>query len=188
MTAPAHRATEARVELWSKTVGIVGGLLSAVGLVWGLFANVHEQRRQLRWEQAKYGRELVGEMLADPQARAALLMLDYEARAYEVRPGDTTRITAATVWTALDTGNVRLEADWVFVRDSFDRLLFHVAGLEHAVRTGLVAFDDVRYPLGYYVAKMRGHETTVRGYARAFGYGPAADLLARFDAAGEATR
>jgi hypothetical protein len=175
--------TEARVELWSKTVGIVGGLLSAVGLVWGLFANVHEQRRQLRWEQAKYGRELVGAMLADPPAKAALLMLDYESRAYEVRPGDTTRITSATVWTALDTANVGLEADWVFVRDSFDRLLYHVAGLEHAVRTELVEFDDVRYPLGYYVAKMRGHEDVVRGYARAFGYGPAADLLARFDAA-----
>lgn len=146
-----NSSTKEKFDITAKTVGIIGGVLSAIALVITLQSSTEQRARELRWKQANLAMELVDTMLSDPQAFDALRMVDWNGREYKINDKGKTLIGTQDVISALDIdNNNNLSAKGVFVRESFDRLFYHMGRMERSVKTELIVFDDVRSPLGYY--------------------------------------
>src|SRR5688572_21275253 len=73
-----------RFDVISKTVAIIGGLISAIVLILTLQGSTYQRERELRWNQARLAMELVGAMLSDPQAFNALRMIDWNRYEYQI--------------------------------------------------------------------------------------------------------
>jgi hypothetical protein len=114
-----------------------------------------QRARELRWRQASAGREIVNEMLSDEYGDAALTMLDWSGREYEIAPGHQVTVTHADYVAALRVDNLQFADKEQYTRDCFDTLFYYMGTMEHLRESGLVGFDDVVYPLDYYANRMR---------------------------------
>src|SRR5262245_6802588 len=147
--------TKDRFDVASKVVAIIGGLISASILILTLHASTEQRARELRWNQAKLAMELEDGMLKDPQAFNALNMTDWENKEYTVE-GNKVVISSKEVQQALDVNNnFNLPPNGVFIRESFDRLFFHLGKMERSIQSNLIRFEDVRSPIDYYVRFLR---------------------------------
>src|SRR4051812_40361669 len=63
-----------RIDVASKGIAIVGGIISAVALIITLQGGTAQRSQEHRWNQAKLAMDLVSGMLSDPQAFDALRM------------------------------------------------------------------------------------------------------------------
>jgi len=143
--------TKDRFEATAKVVAILGGIISAIALVVTLRSSTEQRASELRWKQANLAMELVDTMLSDPQAFNAFRMIDWYGRTYQISIDKEAVIGIEEVRYSLDVqNNFNLSPSDVFVRESFDRLFYHMGRMERSVRTELIKFDDVRSPLGYY--------------------------------------
>jgi hypothetical protein len=126
--------------------------------------------------------EFLDTMLADRQAFDAMRMIDWGQRKYEISGGRTELITSKDVRDALDVrNNAGLSPSGVYVRESFDRLFHHLGKIERSLRSGLIAFDDVRSPLGYYVPILtKTYGDVLAPYMKQLGHDDARSLLQRF--------
>lgn len=145
-----------RFDMASKTVAIVGGLISAIVLIVSLKANTAQRARELRWGQAKLAAELEDDMLIDdPQAFNALRMIDWTAYDFTIE-GKKVRITRDEVRKSLDVeNNNNLPPNGAFIRESFDRLFYRMGKMERALKSNLINFEDVCSPMDYYVPFLR---------------------------------
>jgi hypothetical protein len=185
-----RQRTKDRFEVAAKLIAIVGGIVSALGLIITLQGGLTQQARQLRWNQAKLAMEFVDAMLSDRQAFDALRMIDWGQRVYEISPGRTELITSAHVREALDVrNNARLSPSGVYVRECFDRLFHHLGKMERSLKSGLIAFEDIRSPLAYYVPILtRTYGDVVTPYMKQLGHDDAQALLQRFPSTPQAPR
>jgi hypothetical protein len=69
--------------------------------------NREQRQRELRWEQARAAKELLDEMLSDEGTDAALTMLDWEGREYEVAPNVMKLINGEDRLAALRVTNLK---------------------------------------------------------------------------------
>ena len=146
-----NQLTKERFEVTAKVVAILGGIISAIALVVTLQSSTEQRASELRWKQANLAMELVDTMLSDSQAFDALRMIDWYDRTYQISVDEEAVISSEDVRYSLDVqNNDNLSPSGVFVRESFDRLFYHMGRMERSVRTELIKFDDVRSPLGYY--------------------------------------
>lgn len=146
-----NQLTKERFEVTAKIVAILGGIISAIALVVTLQSSTEQRASELRWKQANLAMELVDSMLSDSQAFDALRMIDWSGRTYLISIDEEAVIGTEEVRNSLDVqNNNNLSPSGVFVRESFDRLFYHMGRMERSVRTELIKFDDVRSPLGYY--------------------------------------
>ena len=172
------------VKAWIETVSRLAAIIA------GLFA-IHKGRREvqqnrdqraqeLRWRQAQSGKELNDEMLDDPPARAAMDMLDYSFKSYTDKRGNPLEITTAEWTHGLRTTQLNLSAKDEYVRQCFDNLLYYMGILEHHISRGLVLFDDVAYPIEYYVERMVPQAPTLMRYIQTYKFHRSAAFLNRF--------
>jgi hypothetical protein len=109
-------------------------------------------------------------------------MLDWTGREYEVAPNRRERITfddltvALRVWEA----GMSFPPRHVYIRDAFDNLFEAMNLLEHYLRTDLLDFRDVEFPMAYNVGKLREHWKAVGDFARYYGYDLALAFIDRF--------
>lgn len=175
----------AEVIVWS--VGVVGGVIAA----WKAVAELRranrerhdeltERRRQFRWRQAEMARSVLDQLWADQQARCAMKMLDWSGLAYPRDSGKTGPITHRKVETALRTTDLQFDEDEQFVRDCFDQFFDGLERIEHYLCIGLIAWDDVRGRLEYYVALLAERKRVMSGFLREYKFHLAAALLDRF--------
>lgn len=177
-------STRDTLELVAKLVAIIGGLLSALVLIISLRANTEQRASELRWEQARLAAELQDDMLIDdPQAFDALRMTDWTAFDFTI-DGRKVRITREEVQQALDVeSNDGLTSSGVFVRESFDRLFYHMGKLERALESNLIVFEDVCSPMDYYVPFLRStHGQVLIPYMKQLHHDDALTFMQRFDA------
>ena len=147
--------TKDKFDVASKLVAIVGGLISAIILILTLQGNTAQRDRELRWNQAKLAMELTDGMLNDLSAFNALNMTDWNRKEYTVE-GNKVVITSHDVQEALNVENdLTLSSNGVFVRESFDRLFYHMGKIERSIESNLIRFEDVCSPLDYYVPFLR---------------------------------
>jgi hypothetical protein len=147
--------TKDRFDMASKFVAIIGGLISASILILTLHGNTQQRDRELRWNQAKLAMELEDGMLNDPRAFDALNMTDWENKEYTV-DGNKVMINSHEVQEALNVkNNFKLPPNGVFIRESFDRLFYHMGKMERSINSNLIIFNDVRSPIDYYVPILR---------------------------------
>ena len=176
--------TKDRFDLISKTVAIIGGLISAIALIISLQDNTEQRARELRWNQAKLAVELEDDMfINDPQAFNALRMIDWGAYDYTIK-GTAVMITRGEVQQAFNIDkNNELTPKSVFIRESFYRLFFYRMGkIERAVKSKLVRFEDVYSPMDYYVPFLRStHGQVLIPYMEQLHHTDALEFIKRFD-------
>ena len=177
-----NQLTKERFEVTAKVVAILGGIISAIALVVTLQSSTEQRASELRWKQANLAMELVDTMLSDSQAFDALRMIDWYERTYQISTDEEAVISSEDVRSALDVkNNDNLSQSGVFVRESFDRLLYHMGRMERSVRTELIKFDDVRSPLGYYAQILcNEYKTVLTPYMTQLRVSDAQKLLSRF--------
>jgi len=131
-----------------------------------------EQRdRDLRWKQVEAGKTLTDELLRDPEAYAALQIIDFSGRTFEIPPKRNSEpITHDDVRASFNTSADASPTDkQLYVRDCFDKLFFHLARCEHHINSTLVVYDDVAFPLEYYVPRLAAFRPEVDEYSRPVG-------------------
>lgn len=177
-----RQLTKDRFELTSKSVAIVGGIISAFVLIATMQGGIAQRSREHRWNQARLAMELVDTMMSDVQSFDAMRMIDWDARSYEISSGRAEMIDSQDVRDALDVrNNASLPPGAVYVRESFDRLFHHMGKIERALKSELIRFDDVRRPLAYYVPILRTkYDEVLSPYMKQLGSDDALDLLQRF--------
>jgi nucleoid DNA-binding protein len=171
-----------RFEVTAKVVAILGGIISAIALVVTLQSSTEQRASELRWKQANLAMELVDTMLSDSQAFDALRMIDWYGRTYQISIDEEAVIGSEDIRYSLDVqNNDNLSPSDVFVRESFDRLFYHMGRIERSVRTELIKFDDVRSPLGYYAEILcNEYKTVLTPYTTQLRVDDAQKLLDRF--------
>jgi hypothetical protein len=151
MSEGISRLTKDRFEIASKTVAILGGLVSAIILILTVQESTKQRASELRWNQAKLATELLDNTLNDTKAFNALNMIDWENKGYQVG-NDFVMINSGKVVNALNVeNNSNLSPNGVFIRESFDRLSYHLGKLERSLESDLILFKDVTSPMDYYV-------------------------------------
>ena len=142
-------------DITSKTVGIFGGLISAIILIITLNNGTIQRANELRWNQAKLASELVDKTLNDPLALNALNMIDWENKSYQNGDNIIT-INSDDVQRSLNIeNNLNLPPNGEFIRESFDRLSYYLGKMERSLKSNLIIFDDVNSPMDYYIPVLR---------------------------------
>jgi hypothetical protein len=153
---------------WLQALSYVSGAIGLGFLVWKTLEEFRKQRNQreaeLLWNQAEAAKKIQDEMVDDPQADAAMKMLDWLRRDYELADKTIQPISTSEAMYALRTENFAFSKSEVFVRDSFDALLYYLQLFEHYIESGLVRFEDTTFPLGYYVDKMAEHREPISNF------------------------
>jgi hypothetical protein len=144
--------------------------------------SLSERRREYRWRQAEMARTILDEIWADPLARAAMKMLDWEGLTYTHDSKKTGRITHDAMEKSLRTADTEFTSDEQFVRDAFDQLFDGLERIEHYIRTELINWDDVKGRLEYYVGHLATRKSCFDVFLTEYGFALARNLLARFKA------
>jgi hypothetical protein len=153
--AGMNPSTKDRFDVVSKGVAIIGGLISAIILILTLNGSTEQRARELRWNQAKLAMELSDSMLSDDQAFNALRMIDWKGYEYQVE-GEKVFIISEEVQDALKVeNNENLPTNGAFIKESFDRLFYHLGKMERSLKSELIRFEDIRSPMDYYVPLLR---------------------------------
>lgn len=144
--------------------------------------NRHLRSEELRWKNASLARDILVGLKENPKVIDAMTMLDWTGREYEVRTGRKESITWNEMEAALrphDESSDFTQKE-VHIRDCFDKLLNGLEEVEHYLRLGLIEFEDVRYPLAYYIKKLKEHESAVRQFIEFYEFERAVTFIAKF--------
>jgi hypothetical protein len=169
------------IQVVSWAVAIVGGLIAAFVAIYQLRANRRQREIELRWNQAKIGRELFDKML--DTSREALLMLDYyedNNRIFPAIPGEDKTVGLKDILTALDLENVSRAEKSIYIRDHLEKLFYNFEINETYIENKLVTFGDVICPSEYYVEIMAKQKKAYASYLKQAGYKRVPHFLDRF--------
>jgi hypothetical protein len=111
----------------------------------------------LRWKKAQLAREIFDRFDANRRLTDAVTMLDWTGREFEILPGQRVEIRWEDLPDALRRWQPPISFDHkqVYIRDCFDELFYGMSQLEHSLRTGLLDFADLEFPMSYTVGKIR---------------------------------
>jgi hypothetical protein len=162
-------------------MAVAVGVVVTVIRFWSELRLGREQReRELRWKQAEAGKELNDEMLDDPLAWPALLMLDYGGREFELPSKRRASITHQDVRQALNPQTHVVDEKDIHVRDCFDSLFYYMAMFDHYMTSALIRQEDVAYPLEYYVPLLCEFRPEIDRYLEEFRLDRARTFLRRY--------
>jgi hypothetical protein len=170
----------AQVAAWGAAV--VGGLIAVFKAIHETIENRHLRARELRWKKAQLAREVLERLFTNKRFHDALIMLDWTGREFEIAPGRSEEIHWEDLPNALRAwdDSISFDEKEVYIRDCFDELFDGLNLLEHYLRTGLLDFADVEFPMAYHVTKLRERSDAAKVYLRHYGYRLAIAFLNRF--------
>jgi len=172
---------------WIQAASWIAAIIGGAFAIYKVMHEVHQGRQQrtdeLRWRKAEAAKALNDQMLDDPPTHAALIMLDWDGREFEVAPQQKAHITRKEMLTALRTTNTsNFSTKEMFIRDSFDNLFYYMGVIEHYIGRSLVEFEDVQHPIDYYVGKLAENRDVFEGYLGRYGFVKGSAFLERFPA------
>jgi hypothetical protein len=163
-------------------VASIGGVIAAFKAIAEAKQSRIQRERDLLWKQAGEAKVLLDDMEEDSQADAAMIMLDWTGRQFQVSPRKKQVVTWNDVYRALRTKDtVSFKPVDVYVRDCFDHLFYHLNRIGLAEVNGLVRVDDVRFPITYLLQRMKRRWPVFESFLHAYGYEMAARLLAKLE-------
>jgi hypothetical protein len=172
-------STKDWIEVAMYMVAILGGLTTAVLAIFQQkLANV-QRKRELRWNQARMGKELMDQIFDEAETADALDMLDMEP-GFVNYPGSTDPVTIEAVRAALDARLDQRGDRALYIQRCFNFLAYHLNQLEHFINTHLVSPEDVSQPSEYYAGVLARHKPLIKAYFTAIGYTGALRFLDRF--------
>ena|SRR5215204_1069644 len=175
------------IQVISWGVAIIGGLVAAFVALYQLSASNKQRRRELRWQQANAGRQLLDEMFDDSKSKDALRMLDFPGRdEFKDIPASDKKVGFSDIRKALEVTTTN-DGDYltftykddksVFIRDRFDGLFYYLERFEYFRENELLEFRDIRTPIEYYAKIIAKHNGLFLHYSKTVGYDGAAKLL-----------
>jgi len=170
------------VQIISLAVAIVGGLVAAFKALDEVRENRRQRVRELRWKKAELAREIVDKLYSSKRFHDALIMVDWTGREYEIAPGNVQEINWGDLPGALRLWEEPISFDEkeIYIRDCFDELFDGLNLLEHYLRTDLLDFKDVEFPMAYYVGKIIERHEAVAEFMNHYGYRLAKSFVERF--------
>lgn len=169
------------IQAASWVIGVTGVLVGIIKILIEFRETRLQRDRELRWKKAEAAKSLNDELLSDPEASAALTILDWDGREFEVVKDVKAPITHDLMLAAVRTVNLEFSDAEMFVRDAFDNLFYYLGIFEHYISRGLVDFMDVEQPIAYYVKLLSKHHAIFELYLTNYGFGLAAAFLKRFE-------
>lgn len=149
-------------------------------------ASRHQRNEDLRWRKAQAGKTLNDEMMADEKADAAMTMLDWSGRKFTIDKDTEANITREEMLVALRVSHRPPQNGFSviegFIRDAFDSLFYRVGRFEHSITSKLVEFEDIEYPMAYYVKKLSENRPVFETYLKTYEFIHALAFLERFEA------
>ncbi|UVT15117.1 MAG: hypothetical protein H8K04_15000 [Nitrospira sp.] len=165
---------------------IVGGALGFLKFTNELEQSRIQREEDLRWRKAQAGKSLNDEMLEDKKANSALIMLDWSGREFTLDDGSKDNIKREDMLVALRVRHTPPQKGFStkeqFIRDAFDNLFYHLGRLEHSITSKLIEFEDIRYPIAYYVKELSENRPVFEAYLRAYEFIHGLAFLQRFEA------
>lgn len=171
-------------------IASIGALIAAFKAISELRENRIQRIKELRWKQANLAKELLDEMFEDKYSMAAMLMLDWDGREFNIVEGKNEEISYDELPAALTTDADSMKKGFyqkqVFIRDCFDRFFYHLDRLEWCIKTDLILFEDVSFPTSYYIERMKKHQKrfeqiVFENFMDTFGYKAALKFFRRFN-------
>lgn len=91
-------------------------------------------------------------------------------------------INSQEVQKALDIkNNNNLPPNGAFIRESYDRLFYHMGKIERSLKSNLIKFEDVRSPMDYYVPFLQsGYGEVLIPYMKQLHHTDALEFMNRF--------
>ena len=138
---------------WIITAGIA---------ILSLTQNTNERRRELRWKQAMFAKQIIDELLVNEKASEALLMLDCETWNPRTSNNNSREDKIETIKNALALEQKdKSTPEKLEIKSCFYQLLFYINRLEQAIETKLIRFEDVTYPFCYYYCLLEVKENKI---------------------------
>ena len=164
---------------------LVAWLVAGVGVLFGVFRGLKEMRlsrearqTEQRWRRADLARQLLERLEGDEAVLAAFRMTDYDKGEIEVQGRFTA--TRPEIKAALTVGPLKPVSKETQIRDSFHSLFSHLEHLEHYIRINLIFFEDVQYPLEYWMHNLLADWRTVSKNLDAYNFPLAKRFIERF--------
>lgn len=170
------------VEIGVWVVAILLGLGIAILVRRDLASSRRLRAEDLRWRRASAARDVLARIDADRACRDALAMLEWAGSRFEVSPGNRPEIRLDDVAQALSVADRErpfTDKD-LYIRECFGALGDALELVEHDLRTGLIEFRDVEFPMAHTVALLRKHWAAIFGFLERSGYDLALVLVERF--------
>lgn len=163
-------------------VAIVGGLIAAFKAIHETRESRHQRLRELRWRKAELARDIISSLFANVQLHNAFVMVDWSGRDFEIAPGRRETIYWEDLPGALRhwVEPVEFNDKEIYIRDCFDELFDGLNLLEHYLRTDLLEFEDVEFPMAYYIGQLKRRGDAVRVFMDHYGNGLARGFIHRF--------
>lgn len=170
--------TKDLIQISAWMVAAVGGVIAALKAIHELRENRRQRAEELRWRKANAAKELLDLFYADDRFRDALMMLDWDGRPFALESAGIQPITHQDLLAALDIDTVSFTATEVFIRTCMDRLFEAFERIEHAIRTNVIEYEDVRFAFEFYICRLAPHRDLVTRFMRKTGF---ENALAFFD-------
>jgi len=170
------------IQAASWIAAVAGGLFGVVKIVLELRHARSQREQDLRWKKAQAAKSLNDEMLSDEKSHAAMTLLDWDGREFEIKKDTNARITTDEMLKSLRSVDTEFSDSETFVRDAFDNFFYYMGIFEHSVSTRLVDFQDLEHPIEYYVAILAKHRPVVENYMVTYGFTRGLSFLERFEA------
>lgn len=170
------------VQVAAWVVAIVGGLIAASKAIHETRENRRQRLRELRWKKAELAREIIDKLNSNKRLRDALVMVDWSGRDFEISPGRSAEIRWEDLPGALRPWKEPISFDEkeVYIRDCFDELFDGLNLLEHYLRTDLLDFEDVEFPMAYYMGQLKERGDAVGTFMNHYGNRLAKAFIERF--------
>lgn len=164
-----------------------GGFSVAIITAWQGLKKAHEDRkdalaqakRDLQWRQTVEAQSAVRRLVCDPRAQNAMIMLDWDGREFEIKPGQRETISYAERQKALRTSPENFKAKEVFIRDCFDGLFDQFQMIQQEISNKLFDVEHIYYPIAYF-SRVMWHPMNwpvFEAFLKTYGYPLARDLI-----------
>jgi hypothetical protein len=170
------------VQIGAWLAAIVGGLVAAFKAIHETGENRRLRQQELRWKKAQLAREILNNLKTNPRFHDALVMLDWSGREYEISSGIKEEVSWEELPGALRAWSEEIEFSdkEVYIRDCFDELFDGLNILEHYLRTDFLEFEDVNFPLAYYMGKLHERIAALDVYLTHYDFQLAAAFIQRY--------
>lgn len=136
-------------------------LMAALPALAGFLKWVSDYSKEVRWPRAKFLDEKMSSFLSDPDTKAVLIILDWNASGIEI-PGDSGRekinFTDQTIIQALATNDERTDftRQEFHIRALFDKFFDNLSQFNIWAETGLIDKGDAKKYIKYYLDILSG--------------------------------